>query len=77
MRKESKMFSDSTGGLAALEAFQRDYLSPGSRGESSQPATPATLPPTPPRAASSSPAAAFQPNPGSFEEQFKEVGSRI
>ena len=89
------MFGDPGGGLAALEAFQRDYLSPSSRADPSPSmvgsspvsgmATPCSLgtqgtpgplssmPPTPPRANSSSPAASFQPGSGSFEEQFKEV----
>ena len=74
--------AEPAGGLAALEAFQRDYLSPNSRSEASpslvgMSALPSTnlttLPPTPPRANSSSPAASFQPGSGSFEEQFKEV----
>ena len=30
-RREGRMFGESQGGLAALEAFQRDYLSPASR----------------------------------------------
>ena len=84
------MFGDPGGGLAALEAFQRDYLSPSSRAEPSPsmvgsspvsgslanlgtPGPLSSLPPTPPRANSSSPAASFQPGSGSFEEQFKEV----
>ena len=86
------MFGDpGGGGLAALEAFQRDYLSPSSRAAEPSPSmmgsspvsgsmaslgtarTLASLPPTPPRANSSSPAASFQPGSGSFEEQFKEV----